>query len=145
MRAVRELFERRELLWSITARELKVRYKQSLLGAGWAVLQPLALALLASTINVFYRDVKYAVPLGMQLWMFASPVAYLISVVPAQYRTLYMLNPMATIIESYRTVLLKGSPPNFVPLAITGVASLLLLFLCYGYFKRKERVFADVI
>jgi len=98
-----------------------------------------------SALNVYYRDIGHAVPLGVQLWMFISPVAYPITVVPENYRTLFMLNPMAGLINSYRNVLIEGVPPNFFYLGIAALLSVILFFLCRLYFKRIEMTFADVI
>ena len=214
MQALRTLYQYRGLLWMWTFREVKVRYKQSLLGGAWAVLQPLSLmliftaifgyfvkvptdgvpypifsysallpwtflatsisfavpsmlnnmnlvtkiyfpreilpmasigaafldyaiafvlfvilmlayqiplratllllplllviqiiltlgiSLIASAVIVFYRDVRFVVPLALQLWMYLSPVIYPVSSVPENWQALYMLNPMATLIDS---------------------------------------------
>jgi len=104
-----------------------------------------AICFFASAINVYYRDVKYALPLLIQVWMFASPVIYSISVVPERLRTFYFLNPMAGIIDSYRNVLVKGIPPDFHYLGIAAAGSIILFILCYLYFKRIEMTFADVV
>jgi lipopolysaccharide transport system permease protein len=256
---LKELYRYRELLWMWILRELKVRYKQSILGAAWAILQPLGLmlvftavfsyfnrlpsdnipypifsytallpwtlsstgisfavpsltsnmnlvkkiyfpreilpiasvvaafadflvastvflglmvyyrvplrascwwipvilaiqvsltvgiVLVAATLNVWYRDIRFVVPLGIQLWMYASPVIYSISSVPESIRSLYLLNPMAGVISSYRNVILKGQPPNLTYLAFSGAIAVLILFGGYAYFKRSEIRFADVI
>jgi len=256
---VRELTRYRELLYRLTLREIKVRYKQSLIGIAWAVLQPLLMMLIftlvfsvlmtmptddipypifsycallpwtffatslnsasqsvvsnaplikkiyfprelfpissilsafvdfaiagmiflgmmffykiplttslsffpvifviqivftlgvsffLSAINVYYRDIRYAVPLGIHIWMYASPIIYPVSLVPERFRTAYMLNPMAGIIDSYRDVFIKGVAPDFYYLGIAAIASATLFFLCYLYFKRIEMTFADVI
>jgi lipopolysaccharide transport system permease protein len=257
--SLRELDAYRGLLWMWTLREVKVRYKQSLLGAAWAVLQPLVLMIMftvvfsyfarvptdgvpypifsytavlpwtffatsitfavpslvtnmnlvtkiyfpreilpvaavaaafvdfvvasivfvglmlayrvplratllwtpvilaiqialtlgvvlaGATLNVWYRDIRFVVPLGVQLWMYASPVIYPVTLVPEQWRTLYMLNPMAGIINSYRRVILQGRPPEMQVLGLSAGVALLAMLLGYLYFKRSEGRFADVI
>jgi lipopolysaccharide transport system permease protein len=257
--SLRELHAYRELLWMWTLREVKVRYKQSLLGAAWAVLQPLVLMIMftvvfscfarvptdgvpypifsytavlpwtffatsitfavpslvtnmnlvtkiyfpreilpvaavaaafvdflvasivflglmllygvplratllwapvilaiqialtlgvvlaAATLNVWYRDIRFVVPLGVQLWMYASPVIYPVTLVPERWRTWYMLNPMAGIITSYRRVILQGQPPEMQVLGLSAGVGLLAMLLGYLYFKRSEGRFADVI
>lgn len=249
----------RELLWVWAAREVRVRYKQSLLGAGWAILQPLALTLMFSlvftlvvhvptagvpypifsytamlpwtfltgsisfgvpslvnnmnlvtkiyfprevlplammaaagvdflvgglvfigmmlwyrvpvyptalllpvllliqmiltfgvtligaTALVFYRDVRFLVPLFLQLWLYASPVIYPVSLIPARWRDLYFLNPMAGLLEGYRAVLLHGRLPDMQALATATVISLALSIVGYAWFKRLEPRFADLI
>jgi lipopolysaccharide transport system permease protein len=103
------------------------------------------IALLASAINVFYRDVRFVIPLSVQLWMYASPVIYPVSAVPQWLLPFYMLNPMAPIIDSYRRIILKGNIPDWNYLGLAALISGLLLVVGYGYFKRVEMKFADVI
>lgn len=109
------------------------------------IIFTLGVSFFLSAINVYYRDIRYAVPLGVQIWMYASPIIYPISLIPERLRTLYMLNPMASIIDSYRNVFIKGIAPDFYYLDIAALVSLILFFLCYIYFKRIEMTFADVI
>ena len=256
---LKELYRYRDLLWSLALRDIKVRYRQTLLGVAWAVLQPLAFmliftlvfakfgkvnsdgapyplfsytglvpwtffatglslavnsiaaninlvkkiyfprevfpmgvvigcltdfciasvlvaammaiyhvpvhptlvwlpwlvaievvflissALLVSAMNVFYRDIKYIVPLAVQLGMFVTPVIYPASTVPAHLRSWYMLNPMAVVIDGIRRVVLPGQPPELASLLMaTGVVAVLGL-ISYAYFKRVEVKFADLI
>jgi lipopolysaccharide transport system permease protein len=253
---LRKLYQYRELLFSLTARDIKIRYKQSALGIAWAILQPLALtvmftilfsrimevepeghdypifvycallpwtflssqslvanmnlvtkiyfprevfpsaataacfvdllvgstiltgmlfhyhydltinllwlpamlliqivlmlgiAFLASALNVFYRDIRHVIPVLVQLWMYASPIIYSESLVSKKYPSLYrlyMLNPMAAIITSYRRILLDGQPPEAAYVGIAAGAALLVFLLGYTYFKRAEVKFADLI
>lgn len=103
------------------------------------------IGLLGAAINVFYRDIRHAIVLLVQIWMYATPVIYPISVVPEQYRTLYSLNPMVGLIESYRYVLLDGKSPPMDLLALSASISLALMVLAYWYFKRVEWLFGDII
>ncbi|MGH9891062.1 MAG: ABC transporter permease [bacterium] len=96
-------------------------------------------------IHVRFRDVGHAVPLLVQLWMFATPVAYPVSVVPEPVRALYLLNPMTPIIDGYRRAILHGQPPEVGPLLVSAVVTVTLLLGGYATFKRAERTFADVI
>jgi lipopolysaccharide transport system permease protein len=104
----------------------------------------LGLGLLGSALNVFYRDVRHIFTLGLQLWLYASPIIYPVTLVPEQYRLLYFLNPMAGVIESYRTILLHQGPPSPY-LGLSALVAALLLVLGYAFFKRVEFQFADVI
>ncbi len=256
---IRELFQYRELLWSWVARNIKVRYKQSLLGIAWAILQPLSATLImtivfsrfipvstggipypifyysallpwtfssssisfgtnclvsnlnlitqiyfpreilpisgvlaslvdfliaavifaamvvfyqvpvglswvwvpvllliqilltlgivffASALNVFYRDIRFVVPLGIQLWMYLTPIIYPLSLVPERFRAVYMLNPMAGLIDSYRRIVLHAQWPNVTYLLTAALISVVVFWLAYAYFKRAEAVFADII
>jgi lipopolysaccharide transport system permease protein len=258
--SLREFIAFRELLWTLTVREVKIRYKQTLLGVAWAVAQPLGLmlafsiffgrfagipseglpyplfsyaallpwtffttslafgvpslvnnatlvtkvyfpreilplasvlsagvdfaagavvygllmvyyriaptgafayllpllavqlgftvgvTLILAAINVSYRDVRYALPLVTQIWLYTTPVIYPLSVIPARIRGLYLaVNPMAAVIEGYRRVLVAGAAPDQRMLALAGASAAALLFAGYVYFKRAERSFADVI
>ena len=257
--AVRELLLHRDLLMNWTTREIKARYKQSLLGAAWAILQPLSatfiftiifsrfvpvptdgiphpifyysallpwtflatsistgvpslvnnmnlvtkvyfpkeilplaavlaslvdfliaslifiammiyyqvpvnlsfifipfilliqsilmvgIILLGAAVSVFYRDIRFVVPLGLQLWMYLCPIIYPLSRVPERFRLLYMLNPMAGVIDSYRRVILKGEWPQMTYLLLATAVSIVLFMGACTYFKRAEGVFADII
>ena len=261
MSAIRTILSRRELLWVMTLKEIQVRYKQSVLGIAWAILQPLIMMLMftfvfskllgvqsggipypifsysalmfwtlfsnslgraipsidsnaalirkiyfprelfpissvlgacvdflftflifiglmvyyradvtmtdnilwvvpillvqlmftlgicffASAINVYYRDVKFALPFIIQLWMYACPIIYPASLIPERLHTLYFMNPMASAIDSYRTVLLEGVAPNLTYLGMGAAVAILLLALGYWYFKRVEMEFADIV
>ncbi len=105
----------------------------------------LAITLFASAVNVFFRDVRFIVPLGLQLWMYASPVIYSISLIPDRYRALYMLNPMAAILDGYRRAILMGQAPDLAALGVGSVASGILLALAYLFFKHVEWQFADIV
>ena len=109
------------------------------------VLLALAISLFSSAVNVYYRDVKYALPFFIHLWMYLSPVIYPVSSVPERFRNLYMLNPMAPIISGYRKVILLGTSPDFYYLGISALVTIILLFLSYKYFKMVEMSFADKI
>ncbi len=256
---VKELYRYRELVWVWGLREIRVRYKQSLLGVAWAILQPLAMMaiftivfshfarvptdgvpyplfsyaallpwtllstaitfgvpslvnnlnlvvktyfpreilpigavgasffdfLIASSIFIFlllyyrveltwavlwlplililqlvliagvsiagsallvlYRDMRFIVPLGLQIWLYLTPVIYPVTVVPEQYLPLYMLNPMAGIITAYRQVVLYGQSPTWTYLAISAVEAVLIFLFGYMTFKKLETSFADII
>lgn len=258
-RALRELWRYRGLLWLWTLREVRVRYKQSALGAAWAILQPLALALmftlvfsrlvkvptgelpyplfsysavlvwtfvsagisaginsLVNNMNlvgkiyfprevlpmaaiaaglvdlvvastgvlvllawyrwpmhltalwlipllalltllmtgltlvgaaaiVYFRDVRFLVPLGLQLWFYASPIIYPVDLVPERLRHLYALNPMVGLLTGMRDALLLGKTPDPGLLQPAVLVGFLLLAGGYLIFKRAERGFADVI
>jgi lipopolysaccharide transport system permease protein len=119
----------------------------------WALAPlPLLLLLVAaaalgnglSAINVYYRDVRYALPFILQLGLFASPIAYPLGVVPGSWRTPYaILNPVAAATDSLRRIVVHGRWPDFpILLASLGWSSFLLLS-SYAFFKRLERGFSD--
>jgi len=104
-----------------------------------------AVSCLTSAAHVNFRDIGHGLPLVLQLWMFASPVAYPISVIPGWLLPFYLLNPMASIIDGYRRALLHGSAPDFEAVAFSAVCVLLFTGLALAVFRRAERTFADVI
>jgi lipopolysaccharide transport system permease protein len=110
-----------------------------------ALITALAVGLWLSALNVKYRDVGYAIPFLVQFWMYASPVAYSVRLVPEKWRLLYSLNPMAGIIEGFRWALLKQESPDFGVMLISTVVTMALLFGGVVYFGRTEQSFADVI
>ena len=91
------------------------------------MLLTLGIVLLASALNVFYRDIRFVVPLGMQLWMYMTPIIYPLSLVPDQFRALYMLNPMAGLINGYRRIVLHGRSPDYTYLLTAAATSVVVL------------------
>jgi ABC-type polysaccharide/polyol phosphate export permease len=94
---------------------------------------------------VSLRDIGHGIPLLLQLWLFATPVAYPLQLVPAWLLPFYQLNPMTPIIDGYRRVILFGEPPDVPHLLVAVVITALLLAAGYTFFKRAEGTFADVI
>lgn len=113
--------------------------------AAFAVLAAASVSVWLSALNVAYRDVRYAVPFIIQLWLFATPVVYPASLVPVQYRVLYGLNPMSGVVEGFRWALLgQGNPPWSLIAASALMVGLLFIGGLYN-FRRVEHGFADVI
>lgn len=104
-----------------------------------------AMAFFFSATQVRFRDIGVAMPLLLQLWMFATPVVYPLSSVPPRWQGLYKLNPMVGLIENFRQVTLHGAAPDLPLLGISTLVSLVLLVAAYIYFKRIEATIADVI
>ena len=100
---------------------------------------------LTSAAHVNFRDMGHALPLVVQLWMFATPVAYPISVIPAWLRPFYLLNPMAAIIDGYRRTLILGAAPDLPALGVSVAVTALIVGITLPVFKRAARTFADVI
>jgi lipopolysaccharide transport system permease protein len=110
-----------------------------------SVLTALGVGLWLSALNAIYRDVRYIVPFLVQFWMFASPVAYPSSLVPAKWRWLYGLNPMAGVIEGFRWSLTgHGDPPGRLMLVSASVVVVVLLS-GVAYFQKMETTVADVV
>ena len=105
----------------------------------------LGIGMLACALATFSRDVLFAAVFVLQLWMYASPILYPLSAVPEQWRSLYLLNPMAGLISCFRDVLVGGVAPDPWVLAITAGESFFVLWLGYRVFKALERYYADVV
>ncbi len=103
------------------------------------------ITLLWSALNIFARDVRLAVPLALQLWLFVTPVMYPLNSVPAGLRTWYLLNPLTGLVESFRRTLALGQPPAFSLLWPAAVGSVLVFVAGSWYFTRTEGRFADVV
>lgn len=101
--------------------------------------------LIFSAMYVLHRDLGALLPLGLQVLMLISPVLYPLSLVPDQFKTVYLLNPMAALIEAYRTALLYGQFPTVGSLGGAFLAAVLLFGMGYRYFKSVEQRFADVM
>lgn len=110
-----------------------------------ALLLGLAIGLALSALNVRYRDVSYLLNFLLQIWMYASPVAYALQIVPAKWLALYEINPLVGIIQGFRWALLGSQGAVGVPWIPSVVITGVLLVLALIYFRRVERFFADII
>lgn len=97
-----------------------------------------------SALNVQYRDVKQITPFLVQLWMYASPIVYPLSLVPGELRTVYALNPMVGVIAGFRSVLLAREAPPWPELPVALLSSSAVLVAGTLFFRGTERTFADV-
>src|SRR5215470_17529645 len=124
-------------------------------GATWNLLMLPALIVLTtllaigigmwtSALNVKYRDIRYALPFAIQLLMFATPIIYPVSLLPARWRWAFNINPLTGIIEGFRASFF-GRPFNWPALAISSAITLALLVYAAYHFKRMERTFADIV
>ena len=110
-----------------------------------SLVTALATGLWLATLNVEYRDVGHVIPFLIQAWMYSSPVAYSLTMVPQKWRLLYSLNPMVGVIEGFRWAILGTERPDFLAMAVSSTVVAFLLFGGLLYFKRMEQTFADVI
>jgi len=112
---------------------------------GLAVATALAVGLWLSALNVRYRDIRHTIPFLTQFWMFASPVVYPASQVPAKWRLLYGLNPMVGVVEGFRWALLGKVGPPGMEVFVSAAVVVALLAGGVVYFRRMEQTFADLV
>jgi lipopolysaccharide transport system permease protein len=110
-----------------------------------AVFAALAVGCWLSALNVRYRDVRHTLSFVSQIWLFATPVAYPASLVPDQWRLVYSLNPMVTVVEGFRWSLLGGPSPSLGMILVSSVSILVLLTSGLVFFQRMEQSFADFL
>ncbi|MCY2966092.1 MAG: ABC transporter permease [Planctomycetota bacterium] len=108
------------------------------------ILAAIGVGTLLAALVIEYRDFRYVMTFLLQIWMFASPVAYPLSIVPAEYRLLYSLNPMVGMISGFRSALL-GEPFAWGCIGVSWLVTLGCLGLGLLYFRRLERRFADIV
>lgn len=108
----------------------------------------LGIGLIGAALNVFVRDIKHIITLGLQVWFYATPIIYPATLVqaqlPEQWHFVYFLNPMAGVVIAYRAVLLNNTVPDS-SLWLAGVTAFAILIIGYIFFKRVEHRFADVV
>lgn len=105
----------------------------------------LATSLILCAIHVRFRDVGVGMPLLLQVWMFASPVIYPLSAVPAAWRGLYLLNPMVGVVDTFRRAVIAGSGPDPTALGASVAVTAVVLPIAYVWFKHTESTMADVV
>ena len=124
-------------------------------GTRWLLLLPalfvllvaftIAVTLLTSSVNVFYRDVNPVVQIGLQLWLYVTPIAYPLSKVPAQWKGVIAANPLSGIIEGFRSAAVYGREPDWGLLGLSAAITAIVLAGAIVLFKQLDKYFADVI
>ena len=109
-----------------------------------AVLASLGPGLWITAVNVRYRDFRYVIPFLVQFGLYVSPVGFSSSVVPAQWRLIYALNPMVGVIDGFRWCLL-GTPIDWRAVGVSLAVVAAMLWVGVGQFRRLEKTFADVL
>lgn len=108
------------------------------------IFTALGVGALLSALVVAYRDFRFVIPFLLQIWMYATPIVYPVNLVPGHWRWVLYLNPMAGIIDGFRSAFL-GKPFNLDVLGLSFCASLAIFLIGIAYFEQVERRFADVI
>lgn len=110
-----------------------------------ALITAVGVGLWLAALNVIYRDVGYILPFITQFWMFITPIAYPSSLIPDRWRVLYAINPLTGVVEGFRWALLgSGQGPDIMTL-VSSLVAILILISGMFYFRRMERLFADMV
>jgi len=110
-----------------------------------ALVTAVGVGLWLSALNVLFRDINYVLPFLTQFWMYLTPVAYPSSMIPSEWQIIYALNPMTGVVEGFRWALLgTGQPPGIMTL-VSSITAVVLLISGMFYFRRMERLFADMV
>jgi lipopolysaccharide transport system permease protein len=110
-----------------------------------AFVTALGVGLWLSALNVQYRDIQHVVPFLVQVWLFATPIAYPSSLLVEPWRTVYGLNPMVGVVEGSRWALLGSGAAPDLNVAVSALAALVIFVTGAFFFRRIERTFADVV
>jgi lipopolysaccharide transport system permease protein len=108
------------------------------------VVSALGVGTFVSALNVSYRDFRYVIPFMIQIWMFATPVIYPVTIVPERWRWVLSLNPMAGVIDGCRASIL-GTPFDWPNIGLSALVAIVFFVFGLFYFRRVERRFADII
>jgi lipopolysaccharide transport system permease protein len=109
------------------------------------LLLTLGVGMFLAALNVRYRDIKYAIPFVIQLWLFVTPVIYPASIVPAKYRLWLAFNPLTGIIEAFRYAIIPDRLMDWSVLVVSGTAAIAIFAWALIYFRKTEKTFADIV
>ena len=109
------------------------------------LVSALGFGLILGTMATQYRDIKHALAFGVQLFMYATPVAYSSDMIPENYRIIYAINPMVTVVEGFRDVFINAGVIDLNMIIVSSISGFVLLIIGLIYFSKIERIFADVI
>ena len=103
------------------------------------------IGMLLAALNVKFRDVRYIIPFLVQLWLFATPIIYPVTILPERFRILANLNPMTGLVEAFRAILLPDKFIDWHALWVSCIVALVFFVIGLFYFKKTEDEFADII
>ena len=109
------------------------------------LVSALGFGLILGTMAAQYRDIKHALAFGVQLFMYATPVAYSSDMIPDNYRIIYAINPMVTVVEGFRDIFINAGVIDLNMIIVSSISGCILLIIGLIYFSKIERIFADVI
>jgi len=110
-----------------------------------ALITAVGVGLWLSALNVLFRDINYILPFLTQFWMYLTPIVYPSSMIPSKWWVIYALNPMVGVVEGFRWALLGTGQPPGVMAMVSSIVAVLLLISGMFFFRRMERLFADMV
>ena len=108
------------------------------------IISALSIGTILTTLAVQYRDVKYALPFGIQILMYSSPIAFSSSMIPEKYRIIFALNPMVSVVEGFRYSFLGIGVIDINMILSSSITTIIILITSLIYFSKTEKSFADV-
>lgn len=105
----------------------------------------MGIGLILASLNVKYRDIKYVIPFGIQLLLYATPIIYPASLIPERYRIYFLLNPLSGFIEAFRAVVLPSRDFPLVAFLTSLAVTIVIFAVGFVYFRKTEKYFADII
>ena len=112
---------------------------------GLATITALGIGLCLASLQAWFRDVGFMLGYILQAWLYLTPVVYSSSVVPEQWRFLYFLNPMTTVVEGFRWALLGSKGLSWLPASLSIIGSIMVLWIGAYLFRRTERTIVDIV
>lgn len=109
------------------------------------LITSLGMGLWLSAMNIQFRDIRYAVPFLIQFWLFSTPIAYPSSLLSEPWRTVYAINPMVGVVEGFRWALLRTETAPGPMIIVSAMAAFIILISGAFYFRRMEKIFADIV
>ena len=109
------------------------------------IMLALGTGMIFAALNVRYRDIRYALPFLIQVWLYVTPIIYPAKIIPEKYRVFMAFNPLAGIIESFRSCMLPNRPMDWMLYGISLAITVTIFAIGSLYFRKTERTFADII
>lgn len=103
------------------------------------------ISLVLATLNVLWRDIRFVIPLLLQIWLYITPVIYSADSIPQKFKFLYFVNPLSPLVETFRKVTVMGAPTQVFDLVYASLVSVIIFTFGFWFFKSREKIFADVI
>jgi homopolymeric O-antigen transport system permease protein len=109
------------------------------------VVLTLGISMILASLNVRYRDIKYALPFMIQLWLFVTPVIYPTGIIPERFRVIAALNPLTGIIDAFRNSVISSQRIDWQLLMLSSALTVVIFVTGLHFFRKTERTFADIV